>query len=74
MPYEKLNELPDSVHSRLPDHVQKAYKEIFDAAWSRYRVRRHRDNSLSRETVAHRSAWSAVKEKYPDTISELQQI
>lgn len=72
MPYEKLNDLPDAVRGVLPHHAQKIYLETFNEAWNRYRLRRYRGNTLSRETVAHRMAWSVVTQKYPETVCASQ--
>ena len=65
MPYEKLNDLPDAVRGLLPDHAQETYLETFNEARNHYRLRRYRGNTLSRETVAHRTAWSVVTQKCP---------
>lgn len=55
MPYEKTNQLPDSVRDNLPGHAQEIYKEAFNSAWEQY------DHDEER---AHRVAWSAVKNEY----------
>ena len=55
MPYERLNDLPDSVKDNLPKHAQEIYKEAYNSAWETY----NKD-----EERAHRVAWAAVKDKY----------
>lgn len=55
MPYDRINELPDSVKDNLPKHAQEIYKEAFNNAWKQY------DHDEDR---AHRVAWSAVKNEY----------
>jgi len=74
MPYERLNELPETVRDNLPNHAQEIYKEAFNSAWDQYRLRRNRRNRVSREAVAHRVAWSAVKKTYEKTDSGWQQL
>lgn len=55
MPYESINELPDSVKKNLPKHAQEIYQAAFNNAWKQY------DHDEQR---AHSVAWSAVKEDY----------
>ncbi len=62
MPYQSLSELPDQVKDNLPKQAQEIYKEAFNHAWQQYKDPDDRDDS--REAVAHKVAWSAVKEKY----------
>jgi cation transport regulator len=64
MPYKTTEELPDSVKNSLPSHAQDIYKEAFNNAWEQYKDPHERRDDASREEVAHRVAWSAVKEKY----------
>ncbi len=64
MPYNSLRELPDNVTSVLPKHAQEIYKEAFNSAFDQYENADDRDGDASREEVAHRVAWSAVKNKY----------
>lgn len=55
MPYQSLDDLPESVREHLPEHALEIYKSAFNNAWEEY----HRD-----ESRAHRVAWAAVKAKY----------
>lgn len=55
MPYEKVQDLPDSVRDNLPKHGQEIYRAAFNNAWEEY------DQDEER---AHRVAWAAVKHKY----------
>lgn len=64
MPYNKTSELPDSVKNALPSHAQDIYKEAFNNAYDEYEDPDERRDDASREEVAHRVAWSAVKSKY----------
>ena len=64
MPYKNLNELPDSVQSVLPKHAQDIYKESFNSAYDQYDKPSERQGDASREEVAHKVAWAAVKKKY----------
>lgn len=64
MPYRNINELPSNVKDNLPEHAQEIYKEAFNNAWDQYADPEERRGDASREEVAHRVAWSAVKNKY----------
>jgi len=64
MPYEKLSELPDNVRSSLPRHAQEIYRAAFNNAWDQYKDEKNRRGDSSREEVAHKVAWSAVKQEY----------
>ena len=55
---------PDSVKNHLPKHAQEIYKEAYNNAWDQYADPDKRRSDDSREEVAHKVAWSAVKEKY----------
>jgi cation transport regulator len=55
MPYDSINDLPDSVREHLPQHAQEIYRAAFNNAWDEY----HGD-----EVRAYRVASAAVKEKY----------
>ena len=64
MPYPNLKDLPDSVREHLPKHAQEIYKEAFNSAWDQYADPEERRDDASREEVAHRVAWAAVKKVY----------
>ncbi|MGY6519482.1 MAG: putative cation transport regulator ChaB [Lysobacteraceae bacterium] len=64
MPYERNADLPDQVRDHLPSHAQDIYREAYNSAWDQYADAADRRGDASREEVAHRVAWSAVKEKY----------
>lgn len=64
MPYSKLTDLPDSVRDNLPHHAQEIYKEAYNSAWDEYSDPDDRRGDDSREEVAHKVAWSAVKQKF----------
>jgi cation transport regulator len=64
MPYTQNQDLPARVTSHLPDHAQTIYREAFNHAWDEYKDADKRRDDSSREEVAHKVAWSAVKEKY----------
>jgi cation transport regulator len=64
MPYETLTELPDSVRDNLPKHAQEIFKEAYNNAWEQYADPQSRRDDASREEVAYRVAWAAVKKKY----------
>lgn len=64
MPYTSKADLPDSVRDNLPAYAQDIYKEAFNSAYDNYKDPEDRKGDTSREQVAHRVAWSAVKNKY----------
>ena len=64
MPYKNNQDLPDSVKNNLPDHAKTIYREAFNSAWEEYEDPKKRRKGGSKEEVAHRVAWSAVKKKY----------
>jgi cation transport regulator len=55
MPYDKLQDLPESVRDHLPKHAQEIYRAAYNSAWDEY----HHD-----EERAHRVAWGAVEHQY----------
>lgn len=64
MPYDTVNELPRNVRNVLPKHAQEIYKEAFNNSWEQYKDPDKRRDDADREEVAHRVAWSAVKQQY----------
>jgi cation transport regulator len=64
MPYGNDAELPDSAKDNLPNHAQDIYREAFNSAWEEYKDASKRRGKESREDVAHKVAWAAVKQKY----------
>jgi cation transport regulator len=64
MPYKRLSDLPDGVQDNLPEHAQEIYKEAYNSAWEQYADPKERRDDASREEVAHRVAWAAVKQSY----------
>jgi cation transport regulator len=64
MTYESVQDLPESVRDNLPKHAQEIYKSAFNNAWDQYADKKERRGDDTREEVAHRVAWSAVKQKY----------
>ena len=64
VPYDKIQELPDSVKNSLPEHAQEIYMKAFNSAWDDYADPEDRRGDASREEAAHRVAWGAVKQSY----------
>ncbi|KOC91957.1 putative cation transport regulator ChaB [Winslowiella iniecta] len=64
MPYKTKRSLPDNVKNVLPSHAQEIYKEAFNSAWEQYQDKQERRGDESREEVAHKVAWAAVKHQY----------
>ena len=67
MPYDSLDDLPASVRDNLPQHAREVYLAAFNNAWEEYKNAEDRKGGASREEVAHKVAWSAVKNKYEKT-------
>jgi cation transport regulator len=64
MPYKNLSALPENVRNHLPVHAQEIYLAAFNNAWQEYRDPENRQGNASREEVAHKVAWAAVKQLY----------
>ena len=64
MPYKTNADLPDRVKDHLPEHAQDIYREAFNHAYEEYQEHGKRSSTDTLEEVAHKVAWSAVKEKY----------
>ncbi|MGB5474212.1 MAG: ChaB family protein [Gammaproteobacteria bacterium] len=64
MPYKNLSELPDSVREHLPRHAREIYLAAFNNAWEEYRDPGDERGKASREELAHKVAWAAVKQLY----------
>ncbi len=71
MPYKKIEELPKQVRYNLPKGAQTIFMKAFNSAWNQYKNPKKRRGSESREEVANKVAWSAVKKQYDkDPISD----
>ena len=64
MPYANTKDLPESVRNALPEHAREIYLSAFNNAWKEYADPDERRDRDSREEVAHKVAWSAVKRSY----------
>lgn len=64
MPFNKADDLPESVKRVLPHHAQDIYKSAFNSAYEEYKDPEDRRDDADREEVSHRVAWAAVKHKY----------
>lgn len=64
MPYQRNEDLPDSVRDSLPEHGQEIYRKAFNSAWEEYDEPEERRGDRSREETAHAVAWAAVKKVY----------
>jgi cation transport regulator len=64
MPYKTIEQLPQQVRDNLPQAAQDIYKEAYNSAWDEYSDPKDRRGDDSREEVAHKVAWSAVKNVY----------
>lgn len=64
MPYKNSSELPDNVKNVLPEHAQHIFLEAFNSAYEQYDEPEERRGDDSREDVARKVAWAAVKKTY----------
>ncbi len=64
MPYSSRDDLAEAVTNVLPAHAQDIYKEAFNSSYQQYKKPSDRNGDDSREVVAHKVAWSAVKQSY----------
>lgn len=64
MPYNTPSQLPQNVRNALPEHAQQIYIAAFNNAWDEYSDQSERRGDDSREEVAHKVAWHAVKQQY----------
>ena len=64
MPYSSLKDLPRPIQDHLPMHAQEIYRKAFNHAWDEYADASKRRTKISREAIAHKVAWAAVKSKY----------
>lgn len=64
MPYDSPRDLPDNVRNVLPAHAQDIYLSACNNAWDTYADPDDRRGDDSREEVAHKVAWTAVKQRY----------
>lgn len=67
MPYATNTDLPERVKENLPEHAQSIYREAFNHAYDEYKDASKRRTDESQEEVAHKVAWSAVKQEYHKT-------
>jgi cation transport regulator len=58
MPYLSTEDLPAPVRRHLPERAQEIYRGAFNHAWESYAI------APTREEIAHRVAWAAVKRRY----------
>lgn len=67
MPYDSVSDLPASVRDKLPRHAREVYLAAFNNAGEEDKNAEDREGGASREEVAHKVAWSAVKNKHEKT-------
>ncbi len=60
--YESIEELPDTVSDVLPQEAQEIYLETYNRSWETYD--KDRESAMSREAVANRDGWTAVKREF----------
>ena len=60
MPYQTIEELPESVRANLPEHAQHIYLAAYNNAVEQYADPEKRRGNASLEEVARKVAWAAV--------------
>ena len=63
MPKTKKS-LSKNLKEKLPKHAQTIYVKAFNNAWDQYKEKKSRLGKASRDAVANKVAWTAVKEQY----------
>ena len=64
MPYQSIEDLPESVRAHVPKHAQEIYLAAYNSAWDEYKDPGERRGDESRDEAAHKVAWAAVKHQY----------
>lgn len=64
MPYKTVSDLPEEIRSVLPKHAQDIFRAAYNSAYEGYKDPDDRRGDASREEVAFKVAWSAVKRDY----------
>ena len=64
MPYNHIEELPPAMQKNLPKDAMEVYLAAYNQAWSRSAQTRDQRIGATVEDIAHREAWSAVRDKY----------
>lgn len=64
MPYHTNDDLPENVTNVLPKHAQDIFREAFNSVYDEYKKAEDRRGNDSREDVARKVAWAAVKHSY----------
>lgn len=64
MPYRTIQDLPLKLREILPEHAQEIFVKSFNGAWEEHIRNSDHPEDISREEIAFRIAWSAVKKKY----------
>lgn len=63
MSFDSINDLPDTIQDTLPAEAQEIYLKTYNKAWENY-AEEEEPGEQSREAVAHRDAWTAVKKEF----------
>jgi cation transport regulator len=64
MPYDTNEDLPDNVRTVLPAAAQTIFRKVYNSAWDEYEDPQKRRGHESREEVANKVAWNAVKQQF----------
>jgi cation transport regulator len=62
MRHNSKKDLPTTIRA-LPEGAQQIYLEAYNRAWDEYK-RNPGDDNMTRDSVAHRLAWAAMKHEY----------
>jgi cation transport regulator len=64
MQYQTNCDLPECVRNYLPQHAQMLYLKAFNYAWEQYANVAYSLENQTPEAIAHKIAWSAVRNIY----------
>ena len=64
MPYNHIEELPAAMKKNLPKDAMEVYLAAYNQAWSRSAQAHDQRSGATVDDIAHREAWSAVRDKY----------
>jgi cation transport regulator len=62
MRYESIEDLPSTIRDVLPEEAQEIYLEAYNESVDDYEE--WEGGEMSRESVANRDAWHAVKQEF----------
>ena len=59
-----IRKAPKELRDKLPKRAQEIFVKVFNSAYEQYKDPKKRKGDQSRDEVARKTAWSAVKKEY----------